>query len=109
MLVIYDQNGIIVTKDTKKEDIVGSLNYLDVIEVPEGKVLNRVDVKVTPHVAVFVDKPKTEVELTQEQMQKLIPQLLGMDVQHNLSIKELQSKNNALEFRLGQLESGGAK
>ena len=101
MIVFYDGEGKIITKDAKKEDIKGSINVLE-LEVLQNKVLDRVDVTKLPNVPIYRDLPKTEVQITQEQINMLIPQLLEMDKITCLAIKSMQSKIDALEFATNQ-------
>lgn len=109
MLIIYDETGKIINTETKKGEVQGSLYSIE-INIVENKILDKVNTDVLPHVPIFKDKPKTEVELTQEQIQGIIPQLLQMDMLHSNSIKELQNVLKAYEFRIGQLENrGGVK
>lgn len=108
MLIIYDETGKIITEQTKKEEIQGSLYSIEVT-VLENKILDKVNTDVLPHVPVFKDKPKTEVELTQEQIQEIIPKLLIMDKEHSFKIKNLEDKNKSLNFTINQLTKDGVK
>lgn len=67
-LIIYDNNGQIFTQITGDYIKPNGLQHLEVT-VPEGKILTGVDVSVTPHQAIFVDVPKSEVEILKEQLQ----------------------------------------
>ena len=69
MLVIYDNNGTIVTAETKQEDIVGNLYSIE-LTIPDGKILSKIDTSNVTHLPVYVDAPKTPQEYTNEQRQK---------------------------------------
>lgn len=70
MLVIYDQTGEIYLAGTGFKTPEGSLQYQDV-EVPEGKVFDRMDVSVEPHKPIFKDIPKSDMEIVKEQIAEL--------------------------------------
>lgn len=96
MLIIYDKNGTIITENTLSTDIVGNLNYLDVV-VQEGKILNRIDVSVTPNVPVFIDIPKSDIEQLQQQFNLAINMLSKRDLEHDTSIKDIMYKLDKLD------------
>ena len=104
MLVIYDNNGTIVTADTKKENIVGSLYSME-ITIPAGKVLSKIDTSNVTHVPVFVYAPKSPQEYTNEQIQKLMPQLARNDMAHDEAIENINSVLDAIKSKVGQLEA----
>lgn len=103
MLVIYDNNGTIVTADTKKENIVESLYSME-ITIPAGKVLSKIDTSNVTHVPVFVDEPKTPTEMTIEQVKKTVPNLIRMDDIHNNKINALSNDVSGILQRLAQAE-----
>ena len=108
MKVIYDSAGTIIATDLTPIDttktITGTLYSIDVT-VPEGKVIDHVDVSNLPHVPVFVDAPKTPQEYTNEQIQKLMPQLARNDMAHDEAIENINSVLEAIKSKTGQLEA----
>lgn len=103
MLAIYDDNGIIITENTEKAAIVGSLYSLEV-EIPEGKILDHIDTSSADHVAVFVDKPKSELEQLQDTVSSSLMMFVMKDMNHDKAIQELQlevKKINALLIKEG--------
>ena len=103
MLAIYDSTGKIVTTDTKQADITGALNSMEVT-IPEGKLLDHIDVSTTTHLPVFVDEPKTPTEMTIEQIKLIVPQLLQMDNTHNKEISTTVNDIAGILKRLNQAE-----
>ncbi|AQS03534.1 hypothetical protein [Clostridium beijerinckii] len=71
-LIIYDSTGTILSSPITGGYIkpTGELHYLEV-EITEGKVVTRVDTTKMPHVPVYEDIPKTELEKLQEQVENL--------------------------------------
>jgi len=69
-LVIYDATGYIIQQMSGSVREPVGIPFLW-IEVPEGKIVQSVDVSATPHVPVFVDLPETP----EEKMLKLEQQL----------------------------------
>lgn len=69
-LVVYDNTGFIISSisgDSSLREPVG-VPFLWV-DVPQGKKVTGVDLTTTPHTAMLVDTPKTEIELFKEKMQ----------------------------------------
>ena len=108
MKVIYDSAGAVIATDLTPIDttktITGTLYSIDVT-VPEGKVIDHVDVSVIPHVPVFVDVPKSEQEMTIEQIKKAVPNLISMDGMHTKAISTIQNDIAGALQRIAQLEN----
>ncbi len=103
MLAIYDDNGTIITENTEKAAIVGSLYSLEVT-VPEGKILDHIDTSSADHVAVFRYREKTEIEQLQDTVNASLGMLVLKDMNHDKAIQELQlevKKINALLIKEG--------
>lgn len=65
-LVIYDNSGKIffqVTGDVQEPDGIPFLW----VQVPHGKIVQRIDVSVEPHEPILSDLPKSEIETRVEQ------------------------------------------
>jgi len=61
-LVIYDNTGFIIFQATGTvREPQGGVQFM-MVEVPDGKILSSIDTSVTPHEAVFADKPQTTEE-----------------------------------------------
>ena len=90
MLAIYDDNGTLIDKNTKKTDIVGSI-YSKEIDVPEGKILSKMDTSVVEHTPIFKDIPKTELEELKEYCTSITKALAMKDYNHDKSIEDLIS------------------
>ena len=103
MLAIYDDNGNLITENTEKAAIVGSLYSLEVT-VPEGKILDHIDTSSTDHVAVFRDREKTEIEQLQDTVNLSLASLFIKDMGHDTELAQLKleiSKINALLLKGG--------
>lgn len=70
MLVIYDQTGEIYLAGTGFKTPEGDLQYQDV-EVPEGKIFDKMDVSEEPHKPIFKDIPKSDIQIMKEQIAEL--------------------------------------
>ena len=104
MLAIYDNNGTIITENTEKAAIVGSLYSLEVT-VPEGKVLDHIDTSSADHVAVFRDREKTEIEQLQDTVNASLLNLFIKDMGHDTELAQLKleiNKINALLLKGGE-------
>ena len=104
MLAIYDDNGTIITENTEKAAIVGSLYSLEVT-VLEGKVLDHIDTSSADHVAVFRDREKTEIEQLQEIVNASLLNLFIKDMGHDTELAQLKleiNKINALLLKGGE-------
>jgi len=78
-LIIYDNKGnIYLTMSGTYLVPQGGVQYLEV-EIPAGKIITGVNVKVTPNIPVYEDIPKTDIEIANEKidlMQKALDELL---------------------------------
>ena len=104
MLAIYDDNGRIITENTEKAAIVGSLYSLEVT-VPEGKVLDHIDTSSADHIPVFIDREKTELEQLQETVNASLLNLFIKDMGHDTELAQLKleiNKINALLLKGGE-------
>ena len=99
MLAIYDNNGNLITENTEKAAIVGSLYSLEVT-VPEGKILDHIDTSSTDHVAVFVDKPKSELEQLQDTVSSSLMMFVMKDMDHDTEISKLKLEINKINALL---------
>lgn len=99
MLAIYDDNGRIITENTEKAAIVGSLYFMEVT-VPEGKVLDHIDTSSADHVAVFVDVPKSNLEQLQETVGNSLMMLVMKDMDHDTEISKLKLEINKINALL---------
>lgn len=104
MLAIYDNNGNLINETSNKAAIVGSLYCLEVT-IPEGKLLDHIDVSTTTHLPVFVDVPKSEQEMTIEQIKKAVPNLISIDGTHTKAISTIQNDIAGALQRIAQLEN----
>lgn len=98
MLIIYDETGKIITEQTKKEEIQGSLYSIEVT-VLENKILDKVNTDVLPHVPVFKDKPLDPLEKLRKDLEDGIRVLSKTDMEHDTRITVLElevAKINAL-------------
>lgn len=69
-LIIYDNTGYIYLQQTGTyRTPEGGLNFLEA-EIPEGKILKKVDTTVTPNVPVYEDIPLTETELLKKRVEE---------------------------------------
>lgn len=104
MLVIFDTaNGNIITEETNKADIKGSLKPIEV-DVPTGKEVYQIDVN-NNNSPIFINKPETDLKETQIQIGKLLPQLAQNDIRHNVAIKANADNYTALKTLVDQLEA----
>ena len=104
MLAIYDDNGTIITENTEKAAIVGSLYFMEVT-VPEGKVLDHIDTSSADHIPVFIDREKTELEQLQETVNASLLNLFIKDMGHDTELAQLKleiNKINALLLKGGE-------
>lgn len=99
MLAIYDDNGNLITENTEKAAIVGSLYSLEVT-VPEGKILDHIDTSSTDHVAVFRDKPKSELEQLQDTVSSSLMMFVMKDMDHDTEISKLKLEINKINALL---------
>ena len=76
--IIYDTTGHILDQ-RQGSDLYTPVGvpYLD-LEIPAGKQLERLDVSVPPNVLVYVDLPKTEVQIMQERLTATESALLAL-------------------------------
>ena len=99
MLAIYDNNGNLINETSSKTAIVGSLYSLEVT-VPEGKILDHIDTSSTDHVAVFVDKPKSELEQLQDTVSSSLMMFVMKDMDHDTEISKLKLEINKINALL---------
>ena len=99
MLAIYDDNGRIITENTEKAAIVGSLYSLEVT-VPEGKVLDHIDTSSADHMAVFRDREKTEIEQLQDTVSSSLMMFVMKDMDHDTEISKLKLEVNKINALL---------
>ena len=99
MLAIYDDNGTIITENTEKAAIVGSLYFMEVT-VPDNKVLDHIDTSSADHVAVFVDVPKSNLEQLQETVGNSLMMLVMKDMDHDTEISQLKLEINKINALL---------
>ena len=99
MLAIYDDNGTIITENTEKATIVGSLYSLEVT-VPDNKVLDHIDTSSADHVAVFRDREKTDLEQLQETVGNSLMMLVMKDMDHDTEISQLKLEINKINALL---------
>ena len=99
MLAIYDNNGNLINETSSKATIVGSLYSLEVT-VPEGKILDHIDTSSADHVAVFVDKPKSDLEQLQDAVDNSLMMLVMKDMDHDTEISKLKLEINKINALL---------
>ncbi|WP_034438838.1 hypothetical protein [Clostridium ihumii] len=89
MLIIYDEQGKIITEQTEKHKIIGQLKAM---EVPDNKdkIVQAVDVSGEIHKPIYVDAPPIKLEKLQEQFLKVTQLLTYKDNQHDESIKGIK-------------------
>lgn len=68
-LIIYDNNGNIFNQVTGHFITPQGIQHM-IIEVPQGKYVARINTSVIPHVPVFEDYPKSEIEQLKEQIKQ---------------------------------------
>lgn len=84
-LIIYDNEGYIISQITGSYRVPVGIPYLEV-EIPIGKRIRStdgigVDVTATPHQVILEDIPQTEIEALQQQVNDLniaIANLMGV-------------------------------
>lgn len=103
-LVIYDELGKIFSITQEPYVLPQGIRYYLEVEVPEGKKIMSIDVTRIPHVAVLEDIPPTELEMTREQINKLLPLLSKNDMLQKKMIDDLVREVNSLKVRCNQLE-----
>lgn len=64
MLLIYDEEGSIIVSGTGFPEPVG-IPFMHVEEKP-GHYIERVDVSVEPHVPVYKEYPKSEIQMMKD-------------------------------------------
>lgn len=72
-LIIYDNQGYIITSITGSYRVPTGIPYLEV-EIPVGKQVKSaigVDVSVTPHEVILEDVPPSEMELLKTENQQI--------------------------------------
>lgn len=70
-LVIYDNDGKVISQITGGYIIPnGGVQYLE-IEIPQGKRITGVDMTATPNVPIFEDVPPATVDTLQQRMAEL--------------------------------------
>lgn len=79
-LIIHDTTGYIIQQVSGSYRVPIGIPYLE-IEIPTGKILKSIDTSVTPNVAIYEDIPKTELQLTQEQVLATQAQLASLQEQ----------------------------
>ena len=71
-LIIYDTTGYIIQQITGSYRVPEGIPYLEIdMDNYKGKIIDKIDVSVTPNVPVFMDLPKTELELATEKISNL--------------------------------------
>lgn len=75
MLIIYDATGTIIKQVAGSPGgyyIPVGIPYLELDEeVYKGKIIDKIDVSVTPNMPIFMELPKTELELATERISNL--------------------------------------
>ncbi|MBU5487032.1 hypothetical protein KQI77_02500 [Clostridium sp. MSJ-8] len=99
MLAIYDDNGNLINETSSKAAIVGSLYSLEVT-VPDNKVLDHIDTSSADHIAVFRDKPKTELEQLQDTVSSSLMMFVMKDMDHDTEISKLKLEINKINALL---------
>lgn len=74
-LIIYDEQGYIISNITGSHRVPTGVPYLEV-EIPQGKQIKYtngigVDVSVTPHQVILEDVPPSEMELLKTENQQI--------------------------------------
>ncbi|NRT90083.1 hypothetical protein [Clostridium beijerinckii] len=70
-LIIYDDIGYIYREISGTYSVPqGGIQYLET-EIPEGKMVSKIDTTKTPHEPVYEDIPKSELELLKEKVEDL--------------------------------------
>lgn len=70
-LVIYDNTGYIISKESGSlREPQGGVQFMW-IEVPTGKQLTKIDTSVNPHLAILEDIPLSETQLLKQQVDAL--------------------------------------
>jgi hypothetical protein len=74
-LIIYDQEGYIISQMSGSVREPMGVPFMWV-EVPEGKIVAKIDVLGETHIPVFEDLPKSEVDILKTQVSDLTYQLM---------------------------------
>lgn len=79
-LMIYDSTGQIFSSPITGSYATpqGGLNFIE-IEIPEGKILKKVDTTVTPNVPIYEDIPKSDIEIANEKIAELEKEAADMN------------------------------
>lgn len=99
MLVIYDDNGTIINENTEKAAIIGSLYSLEV-EIPEDKMLFKIDTSISEHTPVFVDVPRSDLEKLRDTVASSLEVLFIKDMEHDTEISQLKLEINKINALL---------
>lgn len=60
-LIIYDTTGYIIQQITGSYRVPIGIPYLELDEaICKGKIIDKIDINVTPNVPIFIDLSKTE-------------------------------------------------
>lgn len=89
MLIIYDEQGKIITEQTEKHKIIGSLKAMEVAD-NKDKIVQAVDVSGEVHKPIYVDAPPIKLENLQEQLKMNTQMLVLKDIGHDEAIKGLK-------------------
>lgn len=88
--IYYDDNGTILTSNTPKENIQGSIYPIE-YDLPEDRILSCIDTSTIPHTVKTLPKPKTELEELKEYCTSITKALAMKDYNHDKSIEDLIS------------------
>lgn len=101
MLIIYDEQGKIITEQTEKYKIIGQLKAM---ELPDNKdkTVQAIDVSGEVHKPIYVDAPPIKLENLQEQLSRSTQMLVARDLAHDKLITDLQYKLEQLDLFIKQ-------
>lgn len=71
-LIIYDTTGYIIQQMSGSYRVPVGIPYLEIdMDNYKGKIIDKIDVSVTPNVPIFMELPKTELQIAQEKIANL--------------------------------------
>lgn len=71
-LIIYDTTGYIIQQMSGSYRVPVGIPYLEIdMDNYKGKIIDKIDVSVTPNVPIFMELPKTDLQSALERVEAL--------------------------------------
>lgn len=106
-MIFYEiATGKIIDINGKVNDINGEVKPMDDdFVIPEGKLLDHIDITSNPPVPVFVNKPKSEMELFKEDIKEMLNSNLFHEMEQDRNLIALKASVEQMTNYLVRVQS----